>query len=140
MAFQNGKVTAVSSTSITLHSADGYSHTYVVTSSTLVNAQRDGIGSVKVGNQAVVDATVSGSTTTAVRILDLSQLQKGFHRFFAPPPAAASSRSPVGKLRSWQSDDQPAARRLVAKSVHKGLQDLQEHNNVLAYPLRLLQL
>jgi hypothetical protein len=97
VAFQNGKVTAVSSTSITLHSADGYSHTYQVTSSTLVNAQRDGIGSIKVGNQVVVDATVSGSTTTAVRILDLSQLQQGMHRFFAPAapgsfkPAASNS-------------------------------------------------
>jgi len=97
LAFQNGKVTAVSSPSITLHSADGYSHTYQVTSSMLVNAQRDGIGSVKAGNQAVVTATVSGSTTTAVRILDLSQLQRGMHRFFAPAapgsfkPAASNS-------------------------------------------------
>jgi hypothetical protein len=89
VAFQNGKVTAVSSTSITLHSADGYTHTYQVTSSTMVNAQRDGIGSVKVGNQVVVDATVSGSSTTAVRILDLSQLQRGMHRFFAPAPGAS---------------------------------------------------
>jgi hypothetical protein len=88
VAFQNGKVTAVSSTSITLHSADGYSHTYQVTSSTLVNAQRDGIGSIKAGNQVVLTATVSGSTTTAVRILDLSQLQQGFHRFFGAPPGA----------------------------------------------------
>src|SRR5262249_6546633 len=38
VAFQNGKVTAVSSTSIMLRSADGYSRTYRVTSSTLVNA------------------------------------------------------------------------------------------------------
>src|SRR4029077_12465230 len=89
LAFQNGKVTAVSSTSITLHSADGYSHTYQVTSSTLVNAQRDGIGSVKAGNQVVVDATVSGSTTTTVRIIDLSLLQQGFHSFFCAAPGAS---------------------------------------------------
>src|SRR6516225_9097043 len=82
VAFQNGKVTAVSSTSITLHSADGYSHTYQVTSSTLVNAQRDGIGSIKAGNQVIVTATVSGSTTTATRIIDVSLLQQDFHRFF----------------------------------------------------------
>jgi len=56
----------------------------------LVNAQRDGIGSIKTGNQVVVDATVSGSTTTAVRILDLSQLQQGFHRFFGPAPGAST--------------------------------------------------
>jgi hypothetical protein len=82
IAFQNGKVTAVSSTSITLHSADGYSHSYQVTSSTLVNAQRDGIGSIKAGNQVIVTATVSGSTTTATRIIDVSLLQQDFHRFF----------------------------------------------------------
>jgi len=82
IAFQNGKVTAASSTSITLHSADGYSHSYRVTSSTLVNAQRDGIGSIKAGNQVIVTATVSGSTATATRIIDVSLLQQDFHRFF----------------------------------------------------------
>jgi hypothetical protein len=82
IAFQNGKVTAVSSTSITLHSADGYSHSYQVTGATLVNAQRDGIGSIKAGNQVIVTATVSGSTTTATRIIDVSLLQQDFHRFF----------------------------------------------------------
>ena len=88
VAFQNGKVTAVSSTSITLRSADGYSHTYQVTSSTMVNAQRDGIGSIKTGNQVMVDATVSGSTDTAVRVIDLSLLQQNFHRFFGAAPGA----------------------------------------------------
>jgi hypothetical protein len=82
VAFQNGKVTAVSSTSITLRSADGYSHSYQVTSSTLVNAQRDGIGSVKPGNQVIVTATVSGSTATATRIIDVSLIQQNFHGFF----------------------------------------------------------
>jgi hypothetical protein len=89
VVFQNGKVTAVSSTSITLHSADGYSHTYPVTSSTMVNAQRDGIGSIKVGNQVMVDATVSGGTTTTIRIIDLTLLQQGMHRFFGAPPSAS---------------------------------------------------
>jgi hypothetical protein len=82
IAFQNGKVTAVSSTSITLHSADGYSHSYRVTSSTLVNAQRDGIGSIKAGNQVIVIATVSGSTATATGIIDVSMIQQGLHSFF----------------------------------------------------------
>jgi hypothetical protein len=88
VVFQNGKVTAVSSTSITLHSADGYSHTYPVTSSTIVNAQRDAIGSIKVGNQVMLAATVSGGTTTTIRIIDLTLLQQGMHRFFGAPPGA----------------------------------------------------
>ena len=89
ITFQNGKVTAVSSTSITLRSADGYSRTYQVTSSTLVNAQRDGIGSIKDGNQVMVDATISGSTATAARITDLSLLQQGFHHLFGAAPGAS---------------------------------------------------
>jgi hypothetical protein len=73
---QNGQVTAVSNTSITLKSQDGFTMSYVVASSTLVDAQRDGIGSVKVGNQATVLATVSGSTATAARITDRTLVQQ----------------------------------------------------------------
>ncbi len=73
---QDGDVTAVSSTSITLKSSDGFTKTYVVTGSTMVDAQRDGIGSVKVGNQASVVATVSGSTATATSIADMTLIQQ----------------------------------------------------------------
>jgi hypothetical protein len=72
---QNGRVTAVSQSSITLKSDDGFTRTYAVTSSTIVAARRDGIGSVKAGDQAWVTATASGGTVTAVRIGDLSQLR-----------------------------------------------------------------
>jgi len=95
VAFQNGKVTAVSGASITLRSADGYSHSYQVTSSTMVNAQRDGIGSIKDGNQVVVSATVSGSTTTAIRIVDVSLLQQGVHGFFGAAAPSASFKVAV---------------------------------------------
>jgi hypothetical protein len=78
---QNGQVTAVNATSITLKSSDGFTKTYVVTSSTTVDAQRDGIGSVKAGNQASVYATVSGSSVTATNIADLTLLQQDHHGF-----------------------------------------------------------
>jgi len=78
---QTGQVTAVSTTSITLKSADGFTKSYVVTSSTLVDAQRDGIGSVKIGNQATMLATVSGSIATATSINDLTLLQQGHAGF-----------------------------------------------------------
>jgi hypothetical protein len=71
---QNGKVTAVSSTSITLKSSDGFTKSYAVANSTMVDAQRDGIGSVKAGNQADVLATVSGSNATATSITDMTLL------------------------------------------------------------------
>jgi hypothetical protein len=81
---QNGKVTAVSATAITLKSADGYARSYGLTGSTIVDAQRDGIGSVKVGNQASVVATVSGSTATAVTVRDITLLQQGRQAFGSP--------------------------------------------------------
>lgn len=69
---QRGKVTAVSATSVTVKSADGYTVTYTVTSKTLVDAKAAGIGSVKKGDSVFVTATVSGTTPTATNIADLS--------------------------------------------------------------------
>lgn len=74
---QRGSVTAVSTSSITVKSADGFTKTYQVTSSTIVDAQRDGIGSVKDGHQVSVLATVSGGTATVSNIQDLSLLRAG---------------------------------------------------------------
>jgi hypothetical protein len=82
---QRGAVTAVSTSSITIKSSDGFTKTYRVTSSTLVDAQRDGIGSVKNGHQVSLLATVSGGTATATSIEDLSLLQAG-HQV---PPAGS---------------------------------------------------
>ena len=95
---QQGTVTAVSATSITLKSADGYTKTYTVASSTLVNAQRSGIGSVKAGNKAVVSAVQRGATATASRISDLTLLQQAFAhgKRVAVPVPPAPSVSPSG--------------------------------------------
>jgi len=81
---QRGQVTAVSDSSITVKSTDGFSQTYAVLSSTIIDAQRGGISSVKVGNQAVVLATVSGGRATATRIADTTLLQAGRAQFVFP--------------------------------------------------------
>ncbi len=83
---QRGTVTAVSATSITIKSGDGFVRTYQVTGATYVDARRGGIGSVKTGQQAMVMAAVSGGTATAVRIADLSLLP----RWRSWPPGAGS--------------------------------------------------
>jgi hypothetical protein len=69
---QNGQVTAVSSTSITLRSTDGFTHSYVISRSTAVAAGHGGIASVKVGDQASVQATLIGSSAVATSITDLT--------------------------------------------------------------------
>lgn len=73
---QRGTVTAVSSSSITVKSSDGFTKTYQVTSSTNVAALRSGIGSVKTGQTVMVLATVSGSSATATHIVDFSALPR----------------------------------------------------------------
>jgi hypothetical protein len=74
---QRGKVTAVSSSSITVVSTDSYTKTYQVTGSTSVNAGNGGLSTVKVGDQVSVTATVHGSTATVSSIIDLSRLGNG---------------------------------------------------------------
>lgn len=99
MDIQRGSVTAVSATAITVKSSDGFTHTYQVVSSTNVDAQRDGIGSVKTGNQVTVTATVSGGSATASSILDFSLLPAmsggaGWHH--PAPPSGAPSAGTTG--------------------------------------------
>src|SRR6266498_2326 len=72
IATQQGSVTSVSSSSITVKSDDGYTKTYKVTADTLVNAARDGIGSVKTGDTVALTATISGGTATAVELHDIT--------------------------------------------------------------------
>ena len=91
---QSGQVTAVSTTSITLKSADGFSKGYAVAGSTVVDAQRDGIGSVKVGNQVTLLASVSGSTATATSITDLTLLPRGHAGFGFGRPRSGGSAGP----------------------------------------------
>jgi hypothetical protein len=90
---QRGTVTDVSTSSITVKSADGYSATYEVTSSTEVNAQAAGIGTVKDGDTVGLIATVSGSTKTAASIIDLTSIRssRGSFGFPAGPPGGDQS-------------------------------------------------
>lgn len=79
--YQRGTITAVSMGSISVKSTDGFTQTYAVTGSTIVGAQRGGIGSVSTGNEASVIATVSGKTATAVKIIDWTLLQHSHMQF-----------------------------------------------------------
>jgi hypothetical protein len=76
-AIQRGKVTAISSSSVTVVSTDKYTKTYQVSGSTSVNAGSGGLSTVKVGDQVSVTATVHGSTASATSIIDLSRLGNG---------------------------------------------------------------
>jgi hypothetical protein len=64
---QHGQVTAVSATSISVRSEDGFTATYVVNGDTRVRVGTDkkAIGDIKTGAQVGVAGTRSGSTVTA---------------------------------------------------------------------------
>lgn len=89
VAVQRGTVTVVSSSSITVKSADGFSATYAVSSSTEVNAIAAGIGTVKVGDTVDLTATVSKGTATAASIIDMTAIRASRGAFGLPggPPA-----------------------------------------------------
>ncbi len=73
-----GTVSAVSPTSITVKSTDGFTQTYAVASSTKVGERENGkgsakkgvIGDVKVTDHVLVTGTKDGSALTAVRVMD----------------------------------------------------------------------
>lgn len=71
---QNGTATSVNATTIEVTSPDGYAQSYAVAASTLVEADSSGITSVSHGDNVVVQATVSGTTVTAQRVVDLTQV------------------------------------------------------------------
>jgi hypothetical protein len=76
VAVQTGEVTAVSPSSITVKSEDGFSRTYSVDENTVVGAGRDGIGTVKTGDTVRIAGVVEDGKAKAAGILDSTSLDK----------------------------------------------------------------
>ena len=85
VATQFGEVTQVSSASLTVRSEDGFSRTYAVNDSTLVNAGNDGIADVRQGDQVHVTAIVADGNARAVDVRDVTQI-KALRNQWAPRP------------------------------------------------------
>lgn len=103
---QRGQATEVSKTSITVKSADGFTRTYTVTDSTLVNSGRDGITSIAVGKDVAVQGVKSGSSVEALHVADLSRMQELRGRFGpgrGGAPGGPSSGSASGSPSGWSS-------------------------------------
>jgi len=67
---QTGEITAVSATSITAKSVDGYTQTYVIDSSTQVDEGDEQVSSLKTGTTVTIIAKLSGNSGTATSISD----------------------------------------------------------------------
>lgn len=73
---QRGEVTAVSSTSLTVRSDDGFTTTYRLTDDTSVLAGTDGADDIEQGADVAVTAVRDGGSPRAVHVVDLSQIQE----------------------------------------------------------------
>jgi hypothetical protein len=93
---QRGTVTDVSSSSISVQSADGFTAKYAVTSATEVNAQAAGIGAVKRGDTVEVVATVSNGMATAASIVDGTSIRSSRGSFGFPVGPPGGSQPPRG--------------------------------------------
>jgi len=67
---QTGAITAISATSITAKSTDGYTQTYVINSSTLVDNGSEQVSALKSGATVTIIAKLSGDAGTATSISD----------------------------------------------------------------------
>lgn len=75
-ATQTGEVTAVSPSSVTVKSEDGFSRTYSVDENTVVDSGRDGIGTVKTGDTVSVAGLVEDGKAKAAAVVDSTSLGK----------------------------------------------------------------
>jgi len=76
---QKGSVTDVSATSITVKSKDGYTKTYIVTSTTDVNGKAGDIASVKTGDDIAILGIESGNDVNAQLIFDGKNVKPGMN-------------------------------------------------------------
>jgi hypothetical protein len=111
---QMGTVEAVSSSSITVKSADGFSQQYAVDSSTTVYADYDGIGSVKTGDDVAIVGLAGTSGVTAERVIDITQVKANGQSWEPAPPmapttATPSSGSTTGNFTGFTGDDPGSA-------------------------------
>lgn len=93
---QMGTVDSVSSTSLTVISADNFKQTYTIVPSTVVDAQAGGISTVQKGDTVRVLAEPSGSTITATSVMDRTRIGDSRRAFgFGPAAGAPAGNAPT---------------------------------------------
>lgn len=92
MDYQSGQVTSVSSSSITVKSSDGYTATYAVQPTTVVDSQSGGISAVDTNDAVVVTAVVDNSTATATNLVDTTKVGASRQSFGFGPANGSKMR------------------------------------------------
>lgn len=96
MQIQTGTVNSGNSdTSITVNSPDGYSQTYSIQPSTVVDSQAGGISTVKSGDTVTVQALQQGKGYTATNIVDRTEVGASRRGFGLTAPAPPGGGTPT---------------------------------------------
>lgn len=93
VVMQRGKASDISDSAMTVTSDDGFATTYRLTSETAVGAPRDGVTTIKDGDQVVVLADKSGDVTTARHVVDLDRFERGALGGPPAPPGTSEGTS-----------------------------------------------
>lgn len=83
---QNGEVTAISDTSITAKSEDGYTKTYTIDSDTTSD-----LSSIETGDDVTITATVSGDTATVETVVEEGTATTGQGQMGQAPPGQSGT-------------------------------------------------
>jgi hypothetical protein len=89
---QNGDVTAISDSSVTVKSDDGYTHTYTIDSDTVVGNGSAELSSIATGDEVTVIATESGDTATVDTISEAGTTGQGGQMGQAPQGQSGTSQ------------------------------------------------
>ena len=92
---QRGEVTAVSSTSLTVRSDDGFTTTYRLTDDTTVLGGTDGTDDIDEGADVAVTAERDGDSPRAVHVVDLSQVQERLRQHLDDLPGMPDDDAPA---------------------------------------------
>jgi hypothetical protein len=84
-ADQRGEATAVSATSITVKSEDGFTRTYVIDGDTRIGGAYGEQADLAVGDEVHVFAVLDGGTARARRIGDITDMKRGHERLRSDP-------------------------------------------------------
>ncbi len=100
---QNGTVTAISATSITVASTDGYDSTYAITDTTVLRRDFSTVkaADIKVKDNVHISGTVSGTSVTALRVRAVSadqqaKIQQRLDDWRSAHPTPSSSATTSG--------------------------------------------
>ena len=91
VAMQVGEVTDVNDSSIEVKSTDGFTRTYAVNADTNILPRGNDIDDVDEGDEVRVLAVVDGSTATAKRIVDITDMPRRPGGPSGPPDGASTS-------------------------------------------------